>query len=304
MRRRDFIKVITGSAAVWPLAARAQQREQKRRVAVLMGGLLSGDFGAQAEAAALEAGLTELGWKLGSNIELEYRWPGAELDQVSIAANEIVAMRPDLVVSRSTPTTAIMMNRGLPIVFVLVTDPLFSGFVQSLGRPGGSVTGFSVFESSVGGKWLALLKEAAPAVSRVSLLFNPETAPFAEGYRRSAEAAAPTLGITVVSAPCGNAAHIESAFDARAREGSGGIIWHSRYVHKRAPRSHHRTCSLAPLTCRLRHSGFCPARRAIGLLSRLCGNLSPGGQLCRSNLTWRASWRAAGAGAGQVYSIS
>jgi len=130
MRRRDFIKVITGSAAVWPLAARAQQREQKRRVAVLMGGLLSGDFGAQAEAAALEAGLTELGWKLGSNIELEYRWPGAELDQVSIAANEIVAMRPDLVVSRSTPTTAIMMNRGLPIVFVLVTDPLFSGRIH------------------------------------------------------------------------------------------------------------------------------------------------------------------------------
>jgi putative ABC transport system substrate-binding protein len=224
MRRRDFIKVITGSAAVWPLAARAQQREQKRRVAVLMGGLLSGDFGGQTEAAALEAGLTELGWKLGSNIELEYRWPGAELDQVSIAANEMVAMRPDLVVSRTTPTTAIMMNRGLPIVFVLVTDPLFSGFVQNLGRPGGSVTGFSLFEGSVGGKWLALLKEAAPAISRVSLLFNPETAPFAENYRRSAEAAAPTLGITVVSAPCGNAAHIENAFEARAREGSGGII--------------------------------------------------------------------------------
>jgi putative ABC transport system substrate-binding protein len=161
---------------------------------------------------------------VGGNIELEYRWPGAELDQVSIAANEIVAMRPDLVVSRSTSTTAIMMNRGLPIVFVLVTDPLFSGFVQSLGRPGGSVTGFSVFESSVGGKWLALLKEAAPAVSRVSLLFNPETAPFAENYRRSMEAAAPTVGITVVAAPCGNATHIESAFDVRAHEGSGGII--------------------------------------------------------------------------------
>jgi putative ABC transport system substrate-binding protein len=94
--------------------------------------------------------------------------------------------------------------------------------VQSLRRPGGSVTGFSLFESSVGGKWLALLKEAAPAVSRVSLLFNPETAPFAEGYRQSMEAAAPTLGITVVSAPCGNATHIENAFEAR--EGSGGII--------------------------------------------------------------------------------
>jgi putative ABC transport system substrate-binding protein len=196
MRRRDLIKGISVWAA-WPVAARAQPREQKRRVAVLMGGLFSNDSSGQAEAAALEAGLTELGWKVGGNIELEYRWPGAELDQVSIAANEIVAMRPDLVVSRSTPTTAIMMNRGLPIVFVLVTDPLFSGFVQSLGRPGGNVTGFSVFESSVGGKWLALLKEAAPAVSRVSLLFNPETAPFAEGYRRSAEAAAPALGITV-----------------------------------------------------------------------------------------------------------
>ena len=223
MRRREFILLI-GGATAWPLMVRAQQREQKRRVAVLMGGLLSGDLGGQAEAAALEAGLSELGWKLGSNIELEYRWPGAELDQVSIAANEIVAMRPDLVVSRSTPTTAIMMNRGLPIIFVLVTDPLFSGFVQSLGRPGGSVTGFSVFESSVGGKWLALLKEAAPAVSKVSLLFNPETAPFAEGYRRSAEAAAPTLGMTVVSAPCGSAAHIESAFDTQAREGNSGII--------------------------------------------------------------------------------
>src|SRR5262249_55993432 len=90
--------------------------------------------------------------------------------------------------------------------------------------PGGSVTGFSVFESSVGGKWLALLKEAAPTVSKVSLLFNPETAPFAEGYRRSAETAAPTLGMTVVSAPCGNGAHIESAFDAVAREGGGGVV--------------------------------------------------------------------------------
>jgi putative ABC transport system substrate-binding protein len=149
-----------------------------------MGGLLANDSGGQAEVAAFEAGLTELGWKLGSNIELTYRWPGAELDQVSIAANEIVASRPDLVVSRSTPTTAILINRGFPIVFVLVTDPLGSGFVQNLGRPGGSVTGFSLFEGSVGGKWLALVKEAAPEISKVSLLFNPETAPFAENYRR------------------------------------------------------------------------------------------------------------------------
>ena len=152
-----------------PRAARAQPREQKRRVAVLMGGLLSDDLGGKAEAAALEAGLSELGWKLGGNIELEYRWPGAELDQITIAANDIVAMRPDLVVSRTTPTTAIMMNRGLPIVFVLVTDPLFSGFVQSLGRPGGSVTGFSVFEGSVGGKVRLIAPAALRLTDRVNL---------------------------------------------------------------------------------------------------------------------------------------
>jgi ABC-type uncharacterized transport system substrate-binding protein len=150
MRRRDFIKAISVWMA-WPLAAHGQPRKQKRRVAVLMGGLFSNDWGGQAEAAAFETGLTELGWKLGGNIELEYRWPGAELDQVSIAVNEIVAMRPDLVVSRSTPTTAIMINRGLPIVFVLVTDPLFRALCKIWGGPAGSVTGFSVFESSVGG---------------------------------------------------------------------------------------------------------------------------------------------------------
>ena len=169
--------------------------------------------------------------------------------------------------------------------------------MQSLRRPGGSVTGFSVFESSVGGKWLALLKEAAPAVSRVSLFSNPETAPFAEGYRRSAEAAAATLGITVVAEPCGNAAHIESAFNARAREGSGGNrCIPDTFINGTAISS----SNLQPGTTYLPFTafGFCPARRAIGLLSRLCGNLSPGGQLCRSNLTWRASWRAAGAGAG------
>ena len=133
MRRRGFIHGIAACAA-WPLAARAQSREQKRRVAVLMGGLLPDDSGGRAEVAAFEAGLAELGWKLGSNIELEYRWLGAELDQVSIAANEIVAMRPDLVVSRTTPTTAIMMNRGLPIIFVLVTDPLFFGLCAKSGQ--------------------------------------------------------------------------------------------------------------------------------------------------------------------------
>ena len=224
MRRRDFIKGIAGSATAWPLAARAQRPERKRRVAVLMGGLSLGDPGGRAEAGALEEGLTELGRKLGGNIDLDYRWPGAELNQLSVAANEIVAIRPDVVVSRSTPATATIRNRGVPIIFVLVTDPKGSGFVQDLGRPGDALTGFSALEASVGGKWLGLLKEAAPAVTRVSILFNPETAPFADGYLNSARAVARTLGATIVSAPCGSASDIEAAFAARSREGGGGVI--------------------------------------------------------------------------------
>src|ERR1700745_2899319 len=219
MRRRDFIKGIGGSATACPLAARAQRLERKRRVAALMGGLSSGDPGGQAEAGALEEGLTELGWKPGGNIDLDYRWPGAELDQLSVAANEIVAMRPDVLVSRSTPATTAIRNRGVPGVFVLVTDPKGSGFVQDLGRPGDTVTGFSTFEASVGGKWLGLLKEAAPAASHVSILFNPETAPFADGYLHSAQAVAPTLGATIVSAPCGSASDIEGGLGARSRGG-------------------------------------------------------------------------------------
>ena len=224
MRRRDFIKVIAGAAVAWPLAARAQQPEQMRRVTVLLGGLEFYDASGQAEIAAFEGGLKELGWTPGRNVDLDYHWPGAQTARVRVVANEIVAAHPDLVVSRSTPATAALIHAGLPIVFVLVADPIGSGFVQNLGHPGGNLTGFSTFEPSVGGKWLALLKEAAPKVSRISLLFNPETAPFAEGYLHSAQAAAQMLGATVISAPCGNDADIQAAFAARAREGDGGII--------------------------------------------------------------------------------
>ena len=133
-----------------------------------MGGLLSGDANGQAEAGALEDALQELGWRQGGNIELTYRWPGAELDSVRAAASEIAASRPDLVVSRTTPATSALMSAGLPTVFVLVADPIRSGFVQNLAHPGGNVTGFTNFEASVGGKWLELLKEAAPSVSHVT----------------------------------------------------------------------------------------------------------------------------------------
>jgi len=224
MRRRAFITLLGGAAVACPAAARAEQPGKVRHVAVLMGGLSAGDLGGRAEVAAFEEGLKELGWKPGSNIALDYRWPGAELNQVSIAANDIVDTHPDLVVSRTTPATLTIVNRSLPVVFVMVADPVGAGIVQNLGQPGGNITGFSIFETSVGGKWLGLLKEAAPTLLRVSLLFNPATAPFAEGYLRSAQAAARALGATVIPAPCGSIADIESAFAARAREGAGGII--------------------------------------------------------------------------------
>jgi putative tryptophan/tyrosine transport system substrate-binding protein len=222
MRRRQFI-LLLGGAAGWPLAARAQ-REQKRHIAVLMGGMTSGDPGGQAEAGAFEDGLRELGWKLGDNLELAYHWPGADLDAVRAAANQVMAVRPDLVVSRSTPATGAIMNDNLPTVFVMVTDPLGSHFVENLGQPGGNMTGFSTYESSVAGKWVELLKEAAPRVTRVVLLFNPQTAPFAKNYVQTGQAAALTLGATVSAAPCSGPGDIEAAFAGQAHDGTSGVI--------------------------------------------------------------------------------
>jgi len=224
MRRREFIALLGGAAgAAWPRAARAQ-REQKRRVAVLMGGLVSGDANGQAEAGALEDALQELGWRQGGNIELGYRWPGAELDSVRAAASEIATNRPDLVVSRTTPATSALMSAGLPTVFLLVADPIRSGFVQNLAHPNGNVTGFTNFEASVGGKWLEFLKEAAPGVTHVTLVFNPQTAPYAENYLHAAQAAAQTLNITMAPAPSTSTAELESAVAAAAATPGGGIV--------------------------------------------------------------------------------
>ena len=226
MKRRQFIAVAGGAvilSTLRPPVANAQH-EQKRRVAVLMGGLTQQDADGQDEVSALEAGLKELGWNPGGNIVLDYRWPGAELDSVRAAASAIVNTHPDLIISRSTPATAALMNSGLPVIFVLVVDPLGSGFVQNLGHPGRNLTGFSNFESSVAGKWLELLKEAAPAVSRAAMLFNPATAPFAPGYLASARAAGRSLGVTVEAAPCAGAEQLEADIAARSQAAGSGLI--------------------------------------------------------------------------------
>ena len=227
MKRRDFIRLLGGCAAgSLVLRSHSALAQQKRRIAALMGGLVEGDPEGQSERDAFEAGLKALGWKAGGNLDIVYHWPGAELEPVRAAAAEIAGAKPDLVLSRSTPATAAIQNSGLPIVFALVADPLGSGFVDSLGKPGGKLTGFSNFEQSVGSKWFELLREAAPQVAKVGLLFNPATAPSAQGYLTAAQNAAQSVGATVIAAPCASIADMEAAFAARGRDGggSGGMI--------------------------------------------------------------------------------
>ncbi len=178
MKRREFITLLGGGVVAWPLAARAQQTEERRHIAVILGGLASDDKEGQAEVAAFEEGLKQAGWNIGGNIEIDYRWPGAVPERVRTAAKEIADAHPDLVLTRSTPATTPLVNTDLPVVFTVVADPLGSGFIKSFAKPGGHLTGFANYEPSTGGKLLALLKEVAPALKRVELLFNPATAPY------------------------------------------------------------------------------------------------------------------------------
>jgi len=196
-----------------------------RRVEVLMGGLSEGDAAGLAELAAFEAELKALGWAR-RNLTIDVRWPGANLESVSNAARAIAASRPHLVLSRATPATVALRNEApwLPTVFVLVAEPIESGIVHSLARPGGSVTGFSNFDGSIGAKWLELLKELSPSLNRVAVLHNPQTAPFAAVFVRSIESGAQTLGVEVVPAPVVDDVGIKSAISEIGRTPGGGLI--------------------------------------------------------------------------------
>ena len=203
MKRREFITLLGGAAAAWPLVARAQQLDQARRIGVLMG-YPENDSEAQAYFAAFRDGLRKLGWTEDRNIRIDHRWitPG---DTVSLQrfAKELVALQPDVILSNTTPTTAALLQqtRTIPIIFTMVADPLGSGFVASFQKPGGNVTGFATIEGSLGGKWVELLREVAPRVARTALLFNPATAPFFEYYLKSFNAAAASFGMEAITAP-------------------------------------------------------------------------------------------------------
>jgi putative tryptophan/tyrosine transport system substrate-binding protein len=224
MIRREFLTLL-GGAVSWPLVARAQQSERMRRVSALIA-FAEKDSVGQASAAAFRRGLERLGWVEGRNVQIDYRFASGDPALYKTYAAEVVGLSPDAILAGASPAVAVLqpLTRTIPIVFVLVADPVGQGFVQSLARPGGNITGFSVYDAPVMGKWLGLFKEIAPGVKRVVVIFNPDTAPFAKLFNRAIETAAQSLGVTVTLAPVHDDAAIEAAVAAQAGHPGGGVI--------------------------------------------------------------------------------
>jgi putative ABC transport system substrate-binding protein len=178
IRRRDFIGTLGSAAVAWPLAAIAQQPDRARRLGVLMG-LASSDVQQREELATVREELQKLGWTDGRNTRIYTRWGGSDADETWTSAKELIDLEPDVIFAHTTSAVSALaqQTRSIPIVFVLVSDPVGNGFVESWTRPGGNITGFTDFEAPMGGKWLELLKKTAPHLTQVALLFNPETAP-------------------------------------------------------------------------------------------------------------------------------
>src|SRR2546427_2844546 len=217
--------LLSGAAAAWPLAARAQP-DRVRRIGVLMAHAES-DPEFQAYLTTFREELQKLGWSEGRNIQIDSRWGAlddAEARQRS--AKELVALQPDLILTQNTPPSASMLQetRAIPIVFVVVADPVGSGFVESLARPTGNATGFTVMEPTIAGKWLELLKEIAPRVNRAAFLFNPATTPYPDIYLNPLKAAAASLALEAIAAPVHDTQELESVVAAHAREPNGSLV--------------------------------------------------------------------------------
>ena len=223
IRRRELIAGL-GSTAAWPMAARGQQRERMRRIGVLMG-MTPDDPESQVRLAALAQGLQQLGWVVSQNIQIDYRWASGNAEIMRKNAVELIALAPDIILAHSSVAVAPLLQatRTTPIVFTNVADPVGAGYVDSLSRPGGNVTGFSNFEYNIAGKWLELLKEIAPGVTRVAVLRESAIAA-GPGQFGAIQAAAPAMGVEVLPVDVRNADEIERAITSFARSSNGGLI--------------------------------------------------------------------------------
>src|SRR5215472_591250 len=225
MRRRDFVACLSGAMA-WPLVARGQQNERVRRIGVLLGSTEEHDPEAQGRIAALRQGLEALGWIEGRNIRVDYRFAGGDADRIRTYAAELVNSAPDVIVANSSPVTAALkrVTNTIPVVLAVVNDPVGQGFVASLAHPGGNITGFSLLEFEIVGKWAGLLKEIAPHTRRTMLLFNPTTAPFYAQVVDKLQSGSPKFVTELSAAPVNERGEIESAIEAFAREPGGSLI--------------------------------------------------------------------------------
>jgi putative ABC transport system substrate-binding protein len=222
MNRREFITLV-GGAAAWPLAARAQQGERVRRIGLLMG--TADDREGQARETALKQGLQELGWT-DRNIQIETRFGGADADRIRAHAAELVALVPDVLVGHTTAVIRALRQAtsSIPIVMAAINDPVDQGFVSSLAHPGGNITGFTFVDFQMVGKWVEMLKEAAPSVTRAALMFNPDTSPYYYLYLRSFEAMPRSVAVDVTAAPVRDTAEVEKTIAKLGREPGGGLI--------------------------------------------------------------------------------
>src|SRR5262245_51553793 len=222
MKRREFITLL-GGAAAWPVAARAQA-ERMRRIAILLPAA-AGDSAFQTRVGAFLQGFQQLGWFNGRNVTIDTRWATANAAEIRRHAAELAALTPDVILAHATPTVGplLQVTRTVPIVFPVIVDPVGAGFVQSLARPGGNATGFTAFEYGMGGKWLELLKEIMPNVTRVAVLRDPELAS-GTGQFGAIQAVAPLLGVDVIPVNVRDAGEIERAVSAFVRSANDGLI--------------------------------------------------------------------------------
>jgi putative ABC transport system substrate-binding protein len=262
MKRRELITLL-GGAAAWPLTARAQQAARIRRVGLLMN-LSENDLEAQRLLTAFREGLAQLGWAIGRNLRIDYRWASGDIGRIRTFAKELVELSPDIIVGYGTPVVVALQQEtpSIPILFLSVTDPLGQGLVASLAHPGGNITGFSVFEISMATKWIEALKQLAPGLKRVVTIYNPKTAPYFPLFVRAIEQAAPSFAVEPIGLEVHDDAEIERAISAVAHEAGGGLIVMPdtfNMVHRRTTiglAARHRLPAIYPLPFFARDGGL------------------------------------------------